>query len=327
MKILSNITLTGILLFSAAGILAQQGAEIQKGIELYNKGEFKQAAELLEKGVKAAPDNAGAQAFLGMAQIKLGKFKDAEKTLGKSLALNPDQPVVRKALAYVYLLRGKPEDSIRQIDALRAAAPIDAEAFYILGLANLRLGNTDLGLENADQAVRLNPKYANAYLLKAQVLMDTWDDSKKDYAALAKKYGSSPENINKFIQLSAETPDALFWRGQQENLKVFADYFAEKEKNKNSANADIVTPIKVLKKPGANYSDRALQAGVQGTIRLLVAFPENGKVSNILVLTSLGYGLDEEVIKAARKIKYEPQKRNGKPVMTIKPVEYIFSIG
>ena len=53
---------------------------------------------------------------------------------------------------------------------------------------------------------------------------------------------------------------------------------------------------------------------------------ESGKVEHVLVLTSLGYGLDEEAIKAARGIKYEPQTRDGKPVTTVKPVEYSFTI-
>ena len=328
MKMLSKIALLCVLLLSASSVFGQND-EREKGIGLYNKGEYKQAVEALQKAVKTAPNDAQAQTFLAMSQIKLGKFKDAEKSLVKSLALDPNQPNARKALAYVYLLRNKLNDSIKQIEILSGIEAPDAESFYILGVANLRLGNNDAALENADKAVKLNSKFANAYFLKAQAIMNVWNGP-KDYASIAKKYGSSAENIGKFILLSTETPEASFWRGQQETLRVFAAYYAEKEKNKSAdESADEnrrILPIKILNKPRVNYTDRARQAGVQGTIRLLVAFAENGKVTNILVLKSLGYGLDEEALKAARGIKFEPQLRDGKPVTTVKMVEYSFSI-
>jgi len=61
-------------------------------------------------------------------------------------------------------------------------------------------------------------------------------------------------------------------------------------------------------------------------LRLLVAFSANGRVENIPVLTSLGYGLDAQAIKAAKRIKFEPATRDGKPVMSVKTVEYSFTI-
>jgi TonB family protein len=42
---------------------------------------------------------------------------------------------------------------------------------------------------------------------------------------------------------------------------------------------------------------------------LAVEFSKNGKVENVLVLKSLGYGLDEKAIEASQDIKFEPAKK------------------
>jgi TonB family protein len=321
-----KIALSAVLLCSA-GVAFGQGGEREKGIEFYSKGSFKESAALLQKVVKSSPNDAEARTYLALAQIKLGKMKDAEKMLGKSLEMNPNQPNARKALAYVFILRDKLKESLKQMEALRAMEPLDAESFYILGWAHLRLGNSEAALVNADEAVKLNPKFANGYFLKAQAIMNRWE-SPKDFKAIAAKYGSSAENIGKFIVLSSALPDAPFWRGQQETLRVFADYYAEREKNKASAAETTanITPLKIISKPRANYTDQARQAYVSGTIRLLVAFTASGRVENVLVLTSLGYGLDAEAVRAAKGIKYEPEIRDGKPVTSVKTVEYTFTI-
>lgn len=329
MKILYKITLFAVLLFSASAGFAQQETEREKGVGLYRKGDYKESVKVLEKVVKSAPDDAEARTILGLAQIKLGKLKDAVKMLDKSLELNPNQPDARKAYAYALLLRGKLKESVNQIVSLKALQPLDAESFYILGWANLRLGNYDESLENADQAVKLSPQMPNGYYLKAQAIMNR-RNVPTDYAAIAAKYGSAADNIGKFIVLSAALPDAGFWRGQQETLKVFAAYYSEKEKNRKDAEKEDSeansTPVKIISKPRANYTNRARDAGTSGTIRLLVAFSENGKVEHVLVLTSVGYGLDEEAVKAARGINFTPRTVNGKPVTTVKPVEYTFTI-
>lgn len=304
-----------------------QSSNRDSGIELFKKGSYKESVAVLQKAVKAAPSDAEARTFLGMSQIKLGKLKDAEKNLAKTLEINPNQQNARKSLAYVYLLRGKLKESVGQIAVLKAANALDAESYYIFGWANLRLGNSDEALEGAEQAVQLDPKMANAYLLKAHAIMNH-RGVMQDFKEIAARYGSAADNIGKFILLSVNSPDRPFWRDQEQTLRRFAGYYAEREKNKNSASvsdAD-VTPVKILAKPRASYTERARQAGAMGMIRLLVAFSETGKVTDVLVLTSLGYGLDEEAVKAARGIKFEPEKRSGKAVMSVKTVEYSFTI-
>ena len=304
-----------------------QTDERAKGIEFFKNQSYKEAAALLEKTVKAAPGDVEARNYLALAQIALGKFKNAEKTLETGLETAPNDAAARKSLAFVYLMRGKFSESVDEIARLRTLAPLDAESFYILGLAEFRLRRNGEALAAADESIKLNAKYANAYLLKAQAILNLWNGDRKIYQEITARYGSPVDHIGKFVTLAANSPEAPFWRAQQESLKIFAKYYEELEKTKSSADANTApTGFKILKKPRAEYSSRARSAGVGGTVRLLVAFGADGKIENVMVLSSLGYGLDEVSIKAARKIEFEPATLNGQPVRSIRPVEYTFTI-
>jgi TonB family protein len=87
-----------------------------------------------------------------------------------------------------------------------------------------------------------------------------------------------------------------------------------------------VTPIKILTKPRPKYTDAARQDNTEGKIIVAVVFGANGTIQHVLLLKRLGSGLDEEAVKAARAIKFEPMKRDGKPVAVVKQIEYTFEI-
>ncbi|MFN0277167.1 MAG: energy transducer TonB [Pyrinomonadaceae bacterium] len=90
-------------------------------------------------------------------------------------------------------------------------------------------------------------------------------------------------------------------------------------------------PIKIKSRPSASHTTEARRADVQGVVRLRVTFLATGKIGNIDVVFVSDeekfekYGLTKQAIKAAKKIKFEPAKRDGNPVSIVKTVEYSFS--
>jgi len=87
-----------------------------------------------------------------------------------------------------------------------------------------------------------------------------------------------------------------------------------------------VTPLKILKKTPAAYTNNARENLIKGTIRTAVFFSESGRVTHVLILKGLGGGLNENAVNAARQIKFEPATKDGKPFSQIKIVEYTFDI-
>ena len=84
--------------------------------------------------------------------------------------------------------------------------------------------------------------------------------------------------------------------------------------------------VKILSKPRANYTDEARATQIQGKVVLRVTFRANGSIGAISVISGLGYGLTQQAINAAKGIRFEPAKLNGKPYTVTKPVEYTFTI-
>lgn len=84
--------------------------------------------------------------------------------------------------------------------------------------------------------------------------------------------------------------------------------------------------LKIVSKPRAIYTDSARQNMVQGKVVLRVTFKKDGEIGKIKVVKGLPRGLSQNAVEAARKIKFEPQIGNGKPVTVTKNIEYNFTI-
>ena len=84
--------------------------------------------------------------------------------------------------------------------------------------------------------------------------------------------------------------------------------------------------IKIISKPRPGYTDAARQNNVQGTVILRVTFLASGQIGSISAVKGLPNGLTEQAIAAARRISFEPAKRDGVGQSITRQVEYTFSI-
>jgi TonB family protein len=76
--------------------------------------------------------------------------------------------------------------------------------------------------------------------------------------------------------------------------------------------------------PDPKYSKEAKRAKVQGTVVLAVVVGTDGIAHDISVVRSLGYGLDEEAIRALKTWRFKPAKSLGKPTPVLIHVEVAF---
>jgi len=70
---------------------------------------------------------------------------------------------------------------------------------------------------------------------------------------------------------------------------------------------------KLVNLPQPAYTDAARAANVEGKVRIEITVDEAGKVVSVRALTSLGHGLDEAALSAARSATFEPAMRCGRP--------------
>jgi TonB family protein len=85
---------------------------------------------------------------------------------------------------------------------------------------------------------------------------------------------------------------------------------------------EVITEVK------PQYTAEAMRAKVQGVVWLECIVQEDGTVGNVRVTKSLDsvFGLDQEAIKAARRWRFRPGIREGKPVPVIITIELTFTL-
>src|SRR5580765_959538 len=83
--------------------------------------------------------------------------------------------------------------------------------------------------------------------------------------------------------------------------------------------------LKILEQPKPELPQNYLTLDVQGTVVLKIQFLDFGEIGEITALKTLPNGLTERAVLAARKIKFEPEKKDGKPVTVTREIQYFYS--
>jgi TonB family protein len=174
-----------------------------------------------------------------------------------------------------------------------------------------------------------------AYILKSDALLSNFG-----------KLFQTPANPNDKLDLLNQSKSVLEMclkncrdntniKIQQERLEAvnaFYDFYNRRKGVDSNVptvpavSAPNITPLTILSKKPASYTDKARANQVTGTVRLLILFAASGHVTHIIVLKDLGFGLTENAVRAARQIKFEPAKQDGKPFSQVKIVEYSFTL-
>ena len=89
---------------------------------------------------------------------------------------------------------------------------------------------------------------------------------------------------------------------------------------------DVSRKAVLVMKPEPTYTEEARQNAVTGVVVLKVVFFSDGSVGNIRTVYGLPYGLTEQAIQAARKMKFIPAVKDGKFVSMWMQLEYNFNL-
>lgn len=87
-----------------------------------------------------------------------------------------------------------------------------------------------------------------------------------------------------------------------------------------------MSPPRVTYSPPPQYSEKARVAKYQATCILKLVVGADGNPRNIRVINPIGLGLDEKAVEAVRTWRFEPARKNGKPVALEIAVEVDFHL-
>lgn len=87
-----------------------------------------------------------------------------------------------------------------------------------------------------------------------------------------------------------------------------------------------VKPPVVISQPSAEFSREARKKQIEGTVMVSLVVSKEGLPTDIQVVKSLGYGLDEKAVDAVGQYRFQPATKDGKPVAVQIRVEVIFRL-
>lgn len=93
-----------------------------------------------------------------------------------------------------------------------------------------------------------------------------------------------------------------------------------------SSNTPGIKQPQILFKQKPKYTEDARRDKIQGVVVLSVVFRKDGTIGDVKVVRGLGYGLDEEAIKAASLIKFSPGAKDGNPINVRARLEFTFTL-
>jgi TonB family protein len=91
------------------------------------------------------------------------------------------------------------------------------------------------------------------------------------------------------------------------------------------AGGGVTSPVLTFKVE-PEYSEEARKAKFMGTVLLYVEVNERGQPQNPRILRAVGMGLDEKAIEAVMKWRFQPGRKDGKPVTVAAQVEVNFRL-
>lgn len=118
--------------------------------------------------------------------------------------------------------------------------------------------------------------------------------------------------------------------GQLETSRAGSNARTEQENPSTHAQEDAspagVAPPRLMEFMEAQYPQQAIAHGVEGSVILRLRISADGSVSEIELVTPLGYGLDEAARQAALKFRFDPARRDGRPVASTILYSYEFRL-
>jgi TonB family protein len=279
----------------------------KRGQKLYRAGQTEQAIEELYTALSVREIYYEAQLLLGRSLIETKRYREAAATLREIEPPGRGTAEVHKLLGKAYYEMNRLGEAARNFHyAIAFSKRPDYELHYLLGLVMLRQLDPEGAIDEATRAAALKSRFAPARKLLSDAYL-----MKRDYKR-------SEEALKRYLASVRDRTEAAEIKERIKAMKSLC-----RAKPQISVRKPITLP-RIYKIPHPGYTLEALRYKVEGSVRVEVLFGSNGAIQHALVARGLGFGLDEEALKAAQGIEFKPGEVGGKPVSMWMGVDLLF---
>jgi TonB family protein len=341
---------------AASGLYAQDavraGTWVNQGVAALRAAHYQEAVDDFEKAVALDPSFPPARLYLATAYMQqyipgvTSPENDdlAAKARGNFLKLLDQDPSNATAVASLGRLSFNQrnwDDARQWYEKLAALQPDNAAAYYSLGVVEWSQwypvygqARESLGMKNgepgpiADIRVRQDLKVAWGPALERGIA------DLKRALELQPDYADAMSYMNLFIRERADLSDS---KEEYARETAEADGWAQRALDTKRQKAALasgsqlirvganVQAYKLIHKVDPVYPALALQARIQGAVRLTLTIGKDGTVQNVMVISGHPL-LVAAAVDAAKQWLYEPTLLNGYPVSVVTEVEIFFQL-
>lgn len=163
-----------------------------------NTGEFDDAANTLNKGLKTYPNSVTLTSSLVSVYVKQVRLDEAERIAVQLARRNPQDIEAQRVYLQVLVFNAKNQTAMPLARKLLAQAPHDADFLYLNGVLERTAGELDAARKHLEQAATLNPnRYSTRFNLGC-TLEQLHDDA------------GAKVQLQKAIELDPTEPQARF---------------------------------------------------------------------------------------------------------------------
>jgi tetratricopeptide (TPR) repeat protein len=195
------------------------------GMLYFNEHDYKNAVDVLQRGMELNPEMPSAAAMLGMSYFQMGQNDKAEPLLETALRANPKDDQVEMVLVRILINERKLPDASSRLNDYLARNPKSQEAWYLLGKTYLQMSEDALGKIN-----EIDPDSVVAHEIAGEI-----DESMHNYDLALVEYKKAIDKAPQTPGTHMHMGDAFWHMGKWQSAQT--EFRAELANDPNSCMA------------------------------------------------------------------------------------------
>ena len=190
-----------ILLGIGVTVGAEEPGSLGSGLEHFARGEYSAAQAAFRNAVANDPTSARAHYFLGLSNSELGQTSEAAESFEAALRLDPERVDAYFHLGVSRYKLDEFEAAVQALDESIARLPNNANAFFFRGLAEQGLDRHASSIPYFEGAMARDPDYSHLAYFNIGLAHDRTGDSGAAIAAFEQAVALDPSSSTaKFAQ-------------------------------------------------------------------------------------------------------------------------------
>jgi TonB family protein len=283
-------------------------------------GRYSDARVLLQRILREDPQNAAAYTTSCHIDVLEREFDEARKLCQQAIKFDPNDFLAHywfgvASLKQTTLAKAELETVAENLRSVIKIKPMFAPAYDALALFYVSRGThlTD-AQELVTHAVELLPGAPEVRADQAQVLFSLNKRKEAlDTLQVALKYAHTPEQAAavETVMKAMQDAEAVEEKSRSQPVRLVGQ---DGVRGTSPAADSSETPPRAIYSPDVEYTDQARDAKLEGVCVVRLMIGVDGKPTSVAVMKKIGMGMDEKVVETLKTWRFEPARRNGKPV-------------